>query len=217
MLVTGADARVLDAAVDSSADVVCLDLEDTVEDKAGARRLAEALLARDIRAETAIRINPLTTEDGLHDLLWLCAMQRKPKLVMMTMVLDPFEVQLVARMLPGVELVVIIETAEALESAAAMARAAPSVSALLFGGKDLALSLRCTRNWEGLAYGRGRVAHAAALAGVDVFDEVFHPLNDYQALATACEKARVLGYSGKMTIGLGQIPIINDGFQGRGQ
>ena len=59
-------------ALDSGADVVCVDLEDAVAParKAEARAIAMTLFANDTHPhlERMLRINPLSTLDGLKDL-----------------------------------------------------------------------------------------------------------------------------------------------------
>ncbi len=57
MLVTGGREAVLNDALASAADAICVDLEDTVEDKAVARSLAERFLGTSCQARKALRIN----------------------------------------------------------------------------------------------------------------------------------------------------------------
>lgn len=212
VLVTGANAAMLEAALKSEADMVCLDFEDTVQDKPAAHKLAARLLDGSFAGETAIRINPITEPEGLRDLLMLRHMAVRPQLVKLAKVCDPFEVRLAAEMLPGVALMVIIETAQALERASEIARASPAVAGLLMGGKDLSEALGCARSWNGLLWARGRVAQAAATAGIAAYDEPYRPLDDLQGLAETCGKVVEMGYRGKTTVDLRHVPILNDRF-----
>jgi len=212
MLVTGARQDVLDAALRSEADMICLDLEDTVADKDSAYGMVPRLLEHPTRALRAIRINPVGTEEGLKNLLMLRAARVKPDLVKLTMVSDPYEVKLVSSLLPGIPLVVNVETATALERVTAIAAAAPEVLAVSLGGKDLSDSLGCSRSWLGLQYARGRIVHAAAHAGVGAFDEPYRPLDDLDGLAEHCRKIREMGFVGKTTVDLRHISIINQAF-----
>jgi citrate lyase beta subunit len=212
VLITRANEAMLAAALQSNADVICVDFEDTVSDKPAAHRLAHMALASDTRAEVAVRINPLTTEEGLRDLLMLRAMPNPPKLVKLAKVFDPFEVRLAAEMLPGAELLVIVETAQALERAPEIAAASPRVAGLMLGGKDLSEALGCARNWNGLLYARGRLVQAAAMAGVPAFDEPYRPLDDLAGLADTSRKLVDMGFKGKVAVDLGQVDIINDLF-----
>lgn len=214
ILVRSASRAELDAALSSEVDIVCVDLEDTVaeKDKDAARKLAADLLACRATAETSVRINAVSTPDGLRDLLMLREWSVRPAIVVIAKVNDPYEIRLAAQMLPGTELFAIIETAEGLEAAADIARAAPSLSALLLGGKDLSHSLACERNWDGLLWARGRLVHAAALGGIEAHDEPHRPLEDLEGLATTCRKMKAMGYKGKATVDLRHVPIINDLF-----
>jgi citrate lyase beta subunit len=159
-----------------------------------------------------VRINALSTSDGLRDLLMLSEWKAQPAIVVIAKVNDPYEIRLAARMLPGTELFAIIETAEGLEAAAEIARAAPSLSALLLGGKDLSHSLGCERSWEGLHWARGRLVHAAALGGVEAHDEPYRPLEDLEGLAETCRKVKAMGYKGKATVDLRHVALINEIF-----
>jgi citrate lyase beta subunit len=214
ILVRGASRQEYDAALASEVDIVCVDLEDTVadKDKDAARKLAADLLSCGARAETSVRINALSTPDGLRDLLMLREWKVLPAIVVVTKVNNPYEIQLAAQMLPGTELFAIIETAEGLEAAADIARASPSLSALLLGGKDLSHSLKCERNWEGLHWARGRLVQAAALGGIEAHDEPYRPLEDLEGLAVTCRKVKAMGYKGKATVDLRHVPIINEIF-----
>jgi len=210
MLVTGGDRALLDRTVSSDADIICMDLEDSVTDKEAARKLAASLLARPMRAEIAIRINPVSSVEGLQDLLMLRSMPVMPSLVKMTRVIDPYEVRLAGEILPDTGLVVIIETAEGLEQASAIAKASKNVVALSLGGKDLSKTMGCDRDWQGLLFARGRLVQAAATAGVRAFDEPYRPLDDLDGLREHCRNIAAMGFSGKTTVDLRHIPIIND-------
>ncbi|MEI6720544.1 MAG: aldolase/citrate lyase family protein [Betaproteobacteria bacterium] len=211
ILVRGASRQELDAALASEVDIICVDLEDTVadQDKDAARRLTADLMASGTRAETSVRINAVSTAEGLQDLLMLREWKVRPALVVITKVCDPYEIRLAAQMLPGTELFAIIETAEGLEAAADIARASPALTALLLGGKDLSHSLGCERSWEGLHWARGRLVQAAALGGVHAHDEPYRPLDDLEGLEVTCKRVKAMGYKGKATVDLRHVPIIN--------
>ncbi|WP_459615678.1 aldolase/citrate lyase family protein [Bordetella sp. 2513F-2] len=209
VLVTGANSDMLEEALRSEADVICLDFEDTVADKAAAHALLPRLMDGSFKGEVAIRINPLSEAEGLRDLLFLQSLPNAPRLVKMTKVSDPYEVKLAAQMLPDTEFIVIIETAQALENVAAIAAASPAVYGLVVGGKDLSSSLGASRSWSGLLYARGRIAAAAAAAGVAAEDEPYRPLDDLQGLEETCVKIREMGFTGKTTVDLRHVPIIN--------
>ncbi len=65
----------------------------------------------------------------------------RPSLVMMPMVRAAGEPRMVVGLLPNVSLLPIIETAEGIENAPAIAKASAAVIGLTLGGKDLSLDL----------------------------------------------------------------------------
>ena len=80
---------------------------------------------------------------------------------------------------------------------------------LLFGGVDLATELRASTGWDAMLYARGRVVHAAALAGLDVMDMPYLAVDDPDGLAGEATRARDMGYGGKAAIHPVQVPGIN--------
>ncbi|WP_458098232.1 HpcH/HpaI aldolase/citrate lyase family protein [Roseomonas sp. WA12] len=212
LLSTGADAETLRVNAACDADVLCIDLEDTVTDKDAARHLAAAFHTDPGPHSGArgIRMNPLSEEDGLRDVLMLRSASWKPDLVVLTKVLHPHEIRLATELLPDCDLIALIETAAAVEHAAEIGRVSPRLKALMFGGKDLALALGSERRWESLLYGRGRVVNAAAASGVPALDENYRPLGDLEGLAEASTRSRAMGFRGRLTIDARHVPIIND-------
>ena len=90
------------------------------------------------------------------------------------------------------------------------------MSALVLGGKDLATALRAQRNWDALLYARGRCVAAAALAGIDVYDEPHSPRDDFEGVRQAALRARAMGFSGKSAVDPRHVPIIQRAFQPTG-
>lgn len=70
-------------ALDSGADIVCVDIEDAVPlpRKQEARELTLPVFAEDTHphVETMVRVNPLSTPDGLKDILALRDCAAPPK------------------------------------------------------------------------------------------------------------------------------------------
>lgn len=207
-------------AVGSGADTVCLDLEDAVAPhlKAQARDAVLELIENEERGRSrlALRINPLQSQAGMADMLALARLQKMPEVVILPKVKTSSEVAWLEEMLPSsspdVEIWAIIETAEALEAAPQIARASPRVSALIFGGADLAAELRCEMEWEPLLYARSRVAHAAAIAGIAAIDVPHLNLNDDEGLRREVVSVRRLGFTGKAAIHPKQVGVVHQGF-----
>lgn len=209
-------------AAASGADLVCIDLEDAIHpaDKTAARAKTLALMAALPPApgvEVAVRINALSTPEGLLDLAAVVAAGRGgPPALMLPKVASPGEVALVSQLLDGADLDtalhVIVESAAGLEDCWQIARASPRLQALFFGAVDLSADIGATNLWEALLYARSRVVAAAAGAGLDAIDVPWLDLADMAGMAAEAQAARRLGFVGKGAIHPRQIPAINEAF-----
>jgi citrate lyase beta subunit len=203
----------LDANINCGADVVCIDLEDTVTDKSAARRLAASFHQSGYAGPRGLRINPLSDEEGLRDILMIREATWRPDIVVLTMVVDPFEVRLADELLPPeCRIIALIETAEAVENCRAIAGMSRRLAALMFGGKDLAYALGSHRTNDALDYSRGRMKVAASAAGLRALDENYRPLDDLEGLQAASSRVRGMGYGGRLTVSARHVPIINTTF-----
>ncbi len=210
-------------AAQAGADMVTADLEDAVApaDKETARQQMVALFAEMGRGQTRtnadepesiLRINSIRTAAGLADLQAVLVASTPPPALMLPKVKNAEELRLYDDLLaphPHIQFHVIIETNEGLEDCYAIAHASQRVASLLFGGVDLAADLRLAFNWEGLLYGRSRVVHAAASAGLDVLDVPYLNFSDTAGLEAEAEASKRLGFTGKAAVHPGQIGIIN--------
>ena len=212
ILVLGACSDGLTSALGSGADLIGIDMEDTVEDKAAARALADRFLQSSCESRQVVRINPIRTADGIRDLARLSDAAVKPDYVCVPKVEHPVDMEVYAAALPDTPAFVIIETPDALEAVFDIASAEAPISALCLGGKDLAQMLGAERSWDGLRYARGRIVQAAAQANLPVFDEPYRPLEDLDGLRDMCAKLREIGFTGKTTIVAEQVPFINEAF-----
>jgi (S)-citramalyl-CoA lyase len=212
--------ELLAKAVASGADAVCADLEDAVapDAKEAARELALGrILAGDRRgAELVLRINDPKSEAGRRDLDALCTADSPPDALLLPKVASADEVAWVAGVLapwhPELRVIPLIETARGLAAAEAIAQASDRVGGLMFGALDLAVELGCAVEWDALLYGRSRVVHAAALAGVGALDVPFMDVSDHEGLARQARAVRGLGFRAKAAIHPSQVPIIQDAF-----
>ena len=90
-------------AMDSGADLICIDMEDSVPASAkdSAREDAiDALKWLDL-SKTAVRINGIRTAEGLADLLALRASDKKPCLLFIPMVEHTVEIEIAKSVLGG--------------------------------------------------------------------------------------------------------------------
>ena len=219
-------------AMTAGADAVVFDLEDSVEagQKPRARSLVAEFLATPrleaIRPEALrlVRFNAVHTPAGEADLEFFSG-TRGFDGVLLPKVETAGAVELVARAFarhapPGAEasgavpLLLLLETPRAILRAAEIATADAPVAALLFGAEDFTAQLAVERTIDGeeLLFARSQIVLAAAVAGADAIDAVFTDLNDLALLRRDCERARALGFRGKMAIHPRQVAVINEAF-----
>jgi len=208
-------------ALDAGADIVCIDLEDAVAGprKAEARELTMPLFGQDSHphVERMVRINGLSTPDGLKDLTAIIESDSPPPSIMIPKIRSAEEVQLIETLLSAgaaraVRFCVIVETNQALEHAVDIARSSQRVDSMILGAVDMSADLRCEKAWEPLLYTRSRLVHAAATAGIDLLDVPYLNLDDPDGLKQEASGCARLGFTGKASIHPNQIPIINSVF-----
>lgn len=207
-------------ALTTGADIVCVDLEDAVasERKSEARGLTLPLFANSAnsRVEQMLRINALSTLNGLKDLQAIIESDFPPPAIMIPKVRSAEEIVLLDQLLIGraarVRFCVIIETNQGLERAHEIARASSRIDSMIIGAVDLSADLRCTKTWESLLYARSRIVHAAAGAGIDVLDVPYLSLDDEAGLSEEAMASARLGFTGKASVHPNQLPAIHAAF-----
>jgi (S)-citramalyl-CoA lyase len=207
-------------ALDSGADIVCIDMEDaTPRDRKDEGRALALPLFKNIthpQIEWMVRINSLSTAAGLKDLTAIIESDAPPPSIMVPKVCSAEELRLLDKLLIGraahIRYCVIIETNEGLENVMDIARASPRIDSMIMGGVDMSADLRCAKEWEPLLYARSRIVHAAATAGIDLLDVPFLNLEDEAGLREETIRAAKLGSTGKASIHPKQIAIINEVF-----
>lgn len=215
---------VLDAlrpALESGADIVCIDLEDAVppERKDEARAaVVEALSTASISPEVqvAVRVNTVRTPEGRADIDAILSHAPSVGALMLPKVDSADDIldvsRAAARRSSPVELYAIIETAPGLERCGEIAAADGRLKALFFGGFDLSTALGCAMAWEPLLYARSRVVHAGALGGIEVIDSPFADVNDLEGLGADCVRIKALGMAGKCAKHATQVATIREAF-----
>ena len=216
----GTRPELLSKAFESGADIVCLELEDGVapDEKNEARQnVVKLLKSAPVReaCELVVRVNSLRTRFGLDDLV--AFLDTPPPLtIMLPKVESEDEVKIIDDLFlesnQQINLQVIIETNKGLEACFEIAQSSPNITALFFGGVDMAADLRCSGTWDSLLYARSKLVHAAAAANIDSLDVPFLDLNDENGLLEQATLAKELGFSGKGAIHPKQIPVINSIF-----
>jgi len=165
------------------------------------------------KVEPMVRVNPLSTAEGLKDILALRDCAAPPPALMLAKVGSAEEIRLYDELLTGIcgaiRYHVIIESTDGLANVQEIANASPRIDSLLFGAVDMSADLRAEKTWEALLYARSRVVHAAARRGLDLLDVPYLKLDDLDGLETEASASCALGFTGKAAIHPSQIPIIN--------
>lgn len=202
-------------ALGSGADVVIVDLEDSVhpDHKSMAREAVAELLTVSPTAPIEVRINDLDSPWGADDLARLGGLPgfrhvRVPK------VRGRADIGRVVHGLPGdrpIALTALIESALGVEAAFEIASES-SVAVIGLGEADLRSELGVTDD-QGLSYARGRIVNAARAA--DLRPPAMSPwmdVSDPVGLAASSRQARGLGFLGRAAIHPDQLPIIAEAF-----
>lgn len=226
--------RKLEKALGSAADVLIIDLEDSVslDRKPAARRTTASFLAG-ARGRTAarlyVRVNGLTT--GLTDDDLSAVMAERPDGVMLPKAEGGADVARLAATLRvheaehGIEdgatriLPIITETAMGVLNAASYRGASPRLAGLTWGAEDLSADVGAlaARTEDGSYTDLFRLARsmtllAAAAAGVPAIDTVVPDFSDMEAFERDCRTAARDGFVAKMAIHPAQVPAINAAF-----
>lgn len=202
------------------ADVVILDLEDTVSlnEKDAARILAaQALKTVNYgKAEVAVRINSLDTF-AKQDLEVIIPC--KPDLVILPKVNCAADIKDLAAMIGEVEregqnqirILAIIEGPQGVAEAYGIAKSHPRLAGLIFGAEDYTAGVESQRTKAGneIFVARSLIVNAAAAAGIQRFDAVFTDVNDEEGLVQDTLLSKQLGFTGKPAISPRHIHVIN--------
>jgi len=219
--------KFVDSAHTRGADVIILDLEDSIlpKDKALARTLVAAAAPKVARsgADVVVRINR-PWRLCLRDLeavvsreicaLMLPKTESADHVHMVAEVLDELEAE---RGLPQghTKLVPMIESASAFFRAQEIAAAHARVIALTLGAEDFALSVGMVPEAEGLFYPKQQIVIAARAAGVLPlgFIGTVADFKDLEAFRATARRSRRLGFTGASVIHPSQIEILNAEFR----
>ena len=206
----------------AGADAVTFDLEDSVEPSNKER--ARTLIADYLRAENTsgvlrlVRFNSLDTEYGQSDSAFFRDVAGFDG-ILLPKVETPGILEMVGRAFGGrpggcPPLLPLLESPAAIVRAAGIATADAPVAALLFGAEDFTARLAVPRTVDGeeLIVARAQIVLAAALAGAEPLDGVFVNLDDLELLRRDSNRARAMGFRGKMAIHPRQVPVINEVF-----
>lgn len=225
LYVPGNRPRFMEKALESEADGIILDLEDSVSPgrKSEARiMVAHALANMDFGdREVMVRINQGTV--GEEDLQWVVPQPVQHILIpkveiseQVTSVRDAVnDISGACGRDAPIWLMPIIESPLGVFNSLDIARSAPDeMAALTLGLQDLSAEMGVTPTTEGTESftARSLIILAARAAGLQPIDTVYADVKDQEGLRESVRLAKSLGFVGKGCIHPAQVEIINEGF-----
>jgi len=235
LFVPGDSDRKLARAVDAGADVVILDLEDSVAPSAKqaardrVRDFIESACADLRRSALFVRVNAQDSGLARADLDAVV----RPGLagILLPKSRDGRDIARLDAMLavreaeaglPDLSIrvaAIATESTEALFGLASYRGASPRLEALAWGGEDLATDLGAASNrgedgslTDPFRLARSLCLAGAVAAGVQPVDTVFTDYRDLDGLRAEAESAARDGFTGKLAIHPDQVPVINAAF-----
>lgn len=234
LFVPGDSQKKLEKAFGTGADVVIVDLEDSIapSNKLLARDTAARFIVEQrhqTKSAIYVRVNDLST--GLTDDDLAALVPAGPDGIMLPKSNSGQDVQHLSTKLRVHEaenglpdgaikiLPIITETAAGVLSAASYANASARLTGVTWGAEDLsaAIGARAARDANGrytdvFRFARTMTILAAGAAEVAAIDTVFPSFRDMGAFEAECAEAERDGFTGKMAIHPAQVPVINTAF-----
>jgi len=239
LFVPGDSEKKLGKAIATGADVLILDLEDSVahENKAAARAMAGQWLAAHRQQLTDgrrrgrwVRINALDSRQWREDLA--AVLPGAPDGIMLPKSAGPESVQQLSAEIYELEgrsglapnavkiMPLVSETPAAALTIASYAGASmPRLAGLTWGAEDLSAAIGATRKrdaegrWtDAFRLARTQTLLAAHASGVMAIDTLHADFADAKGLKRAAEEARADGFAGMLAIHPAQVEVINQAF-----
>ena len=212
-------------ALDSDADAIIFDLEDSVApaSKAAARDILKNLPQRTERPQLWVRINPIGSEfhrDDLH-LIGVADIHG----IVLPKAEGGWDVVELAHRTGNIPVhAIVTETPASLFGMLSYRDPKSPLVAMSWGAEDLSAALGASSKYDsdgGLSFtyklARSLCLAAAVAAGVQPVDGVFADFKDEEGLRTESEAARREGFTGKLAIHPAQVAVINAAFTPSGE
>ncbi|MGW4289599.1 HpcH/HpaI aldolase/citrate lyase family protein [Streptomyces sp. NPDC004673] len=210
-----------ETAITSGAEVVLLDLEDSVPagSKADARTAVLAFAGDRARGTSepllGVRINAVDGSEGLRDVAAMGEGSLWPDLVVVPKVESGREIEAVVRAVHGARAATrvwaLIESPRGIIGLPGIMRT-PGLAGVLFGAADYAAAAGCQITSRAMWHPRAQLITAAAAAGVPAVDSPYFSLEDQDGLRRDSLEAVELGFAGKVAVHPRQLSIIAQTF-----
>ena len=212
--------RKVEKALESEADAIIFDLEDSVvpAQKAAARDILRGLPKRSGGPEWWVRVNPVGSEfhkDDLH-LIGVADIHG----IVLPKAESGADVTRLAHRTGNIPIhAIVTETAASLFGLLSYRDPNSPLAAMSWGAEDLSAALGASSKYDengelSFTYklARSLCLAGAVAAGVQPVDGVFADFRDDEGLRDEAEAARREGFTGKLAIHPAQVPIINAAF-----
>ncbi len=215
IFVPGNNKRFLDKARALQADIICLDLEDSVppEEKGNARdMIASSLDSGGFSSSVYVRTN--SPASGLLEADLGAVTRPGLEGIVVPKVNRPVDLDTIQTLAPNIGIIPSIESALGVVNCYPIATYNSMIRALVFGIFDLLhdMGIEYSAQTAATAYGRTKVPLDAAAAGIPAIDGVWQDIRDAGGFRNDCMLGRRLGYAGKSLIHPDQVGIAHDIF-----
>jgi citrate lyase subunit beta / citryl-CoA lyase len=235
--VPGSNPKMLGKAPGLGADMVFLDLEDSVaplEKEAARANVVEAINGNDWGDTVlCVRVNAWDTEWTYRDVIEVVeGSSERLDALMLPKVQSAAEVQALDMLLTQIELAngrqstvgieAQIETARGLINVEEICAASPRLETIIFGPADFAASAEIPVLTGGVQipeypgdhfhYVFEKILMAGRANGLQVIDGPFLKIRELDALRDYCMRPRILGFDGKWALHPDQVTVINEVF-----
>lgn len=207
-------------ALDSGADAIIFDLEDSVApaQKAAARDILKGLPKRSGGAEWWVRINPIGSDFIKEDLKLIGVADLHG--VVLPKAEGGWDIVEIAHHTGSIPIhAIVTETPASLFAMLSYRDPGLPLAAMSWGAEDLSAALGASSKYDAdgsLSFtyklARSLCLAGAVAAGVQPVDGVFADFRDEEGLRAEAEAARREGFTGKLAIHPAQVPVINAAF-----
>jgi citrate lyase subunit beta/citryl-CoA lyase len=231
LFVPGINPRFVDKAKKLNADIICLDLEDSVlpSEKVTARKMIVPALKQRANYNLAenmyVRIN--SPDSGISRKDLISAIQKGLDGIVVPKVSEESEIVELCGLITELEqkrgieknhikLMPSIETAKGVVNAYSIAKADLRVNALIFGLYDFLHDMHldhADNDGTGYSYARWKIPVDARAAGAVAIDAIWQKVDDIPGLRNDAASAKRLGYVGKSIIHPNHIEPVHEIFK----
>jgi citrate lyase subunit beta / citryl-CoA lyase len=231
LFVPGINPRFVDKAKKLNADIICLDLEDSVlpSEKVTARKMIVPALKQralyNLTENVYVRIN--SPESGISRKDLISTIQKGLDGIVVPKVSEESEIVELSGLITELEqkrgieknrikLMPSIETAKGVVNAYSIAKADLRVNALIFGLYDFLHDMHldhADNDGTGYSYARWKIPVDARAAGVVAIDAIWQKVDDIPGLRNDAASAKRLGYVGKSIIHPNHIEPVHEIFK----